>query len=206
MISLVKAMNDLRFEQLITTPHVMKNVWDNTSAGILKKLEETQTHLKVHGIETPIHAAAEYFMDGNFSEALQNRNLLTLKDNYVLVEMSYINPPIQLYEIIFDLQVAGYKPMLAHPERYVFYHSNFGEFEKLKHAGCQFQLNLLSTVGYYGEDVAATAKKLLEKGLIDFAGSDVHHHNHIAAFSKKILLNDALPLKEALTNNQFFRR
>ncbi len=104
---------------------------------------------------------------------LHNGPLLVLKDNYVLVEMSYINQPIQLYDIIFELQVAGYKPVLAHPERYAFFHHNFKNYEKLKHQGCLFQLNLLSTIGYYGTEVTKTAEKLLQIGMIDFVGSDV---------------------------------
>jgi len=204
-LQLVSNLQQLRFEQLITTPHIMKNVWENTFESITKKAETTRELLKRNGFEIPFKAAAEYLMDANFSELVQNEKLLALKERHVLVEMSYINPPIQLYDILFDMQVAGYKPVLAHPERYLVYHHNFEEYEKLKHAGCQFQLNLLSVVGYYGEAVANVAKKLLKKGLIDFAGSDVHHQNHIDAFSKKILFKDATALNEALAKNQFFR-
>jgi len=113
------------------------------------------------------------------------------------VELSYLNPPIQLYNILFDLQIAGYRPVLAHPERYLYYHQQFRDYEKLKNAGCQFQLNLLSTVGYYGVEVAKAAENLLKKGMIDYVGSDVHHGNHIKAFSNKILLKDAAPLKKS---------
>lgn len=205
-LSLVTAMRELRFDQLVTTPHVMKNVWENTAQGILNKLSETQSSLQQNQVDIKLNAAAEYLMDGNFTELFQNQPLLTIKDNYVLVEMSYINPPIQLYDILFDLQVAGYKPILAHPERYVFYHSKFSEYEKLKHAGCFFQINLLSVIGYYGVDVAEAAKKLLKKGMIDFAGSDIHHKHHVSGFSKRLVVNEEQPLKEALANNQIFRR
>jgi tyrosine-protein phosphatase YwqE len=144
-------------------------------------------------------------MDDQFVRLFQSKNLLTLKDNYVLVEMSYINAPIQLYTILFDLQVAGYTPILAHPERYLFYQNNFDEYKKLKRAGCLFQLNLLSVVGYYGAQINKTAEKLLSQGLYDYVGSDVHHDNHIAAFSQKVSIKDTLPLKEIISNNQFFK-
>jgi len=122
-----------------------------------------------------------------------------------MVEMSYINPPIQLYSILFDLQVAGYIPVLAHPERYGFFHNNFEEYQKLINAGCLLQLNLLSVVGYYGEGIVKIAEKLLQKGMYSFVGSDVHHDNHIASFSQKIKIKDPLPLQEAINNNKFFR-
>ena len=204
-VSLVTALQEIGFAHFITTPHVMKNVWDNTREGILDKLAQTNVAFGEKGIPVKLHAGAEYLMDGNFIELFKTEKLLTIKDNYVLVEMSYINPPIQLYDIIFDLQVAGYKPILAHPERYLFFHSNFAEYEKLKNAGCTFQLNLLSVMGYYGTNVAEIANNLLKKGLIDFAGSDTHHQHHVGGFSRRLLFKDAVPLKEALANNQIFK-
>ena len=202
---LVDALQNLGFQQSITTPHIMTSVWDNTKSGIENKLKTTLEILRKKEIDFPIRAAAEYLLDDNFMKLFQQEEpLLTLKDNYVLVEMSYLNPPIQLYDIIFEMQVAGYQPVLAHPERYTFYQHNFEEYFRLKHAGCMFQLNLLSTIGYYGEAIVKTTEKLLKNGLIDYVGSDVHHQNHINGFSKKILIKDLLPLKEAIAHNQFF--
>ena len=189
---------------VITTPHIIQHVWENNSEIIQTKKDEVVSLLHQENINIPFKAAAEYLMDDHFVKLFQTEKLLTLKDNYVLVEMSYINAPIQLYDIIFDLQVAGYKPVLAHPERYVFYHKNFSEYSKLKKAGCLFQLNMLSIVGYYGEGVTLTAKKLLESGMIDFVGSDVHHSKHIEAFNQKVDMKDLTPLQEAISKNNFF--
>lgn len=204
-VALLSRLSAAGFAQFITTPHIMYSVWDNTPEKINARLADAQPILAQNQIETPLKAAAEYLMDSYFARRFREEQLLTLKENYVLVEMSYLNPPIQLYEILFDLQVAGYIPVLAHPERYSFYHRNFGEYLKLKNAGCLFQVNLLSSVGYYGESVAKTAEKLLREGLIDFAGSDVHHEKHVAALSKRILFKDAKPLEQAMKNNEFFR-
>ena len=204
-LELVSALKDLRFDQLITTPHVMKNVWDNTFETITEKYEQTHLLLQNNQLPIPFSAAAEYLLDGSFIDLIQAEGLLTIKDNYVLVEMSYINPPIQLYDILFDLQVAGYKPVLAHPERYMALHHDLEHYKKLKHAGCALQLNLLSTVGYYGEAVAETAKKLLKKGMIDYVSSDVHHMHHINAFSKRLTFKDPSALKEAIANNTYFK-
>lgn len=204
-VFLIKGLTDLGFEQFITTPHVMTNVWENTSAGIQLKWDETLSALKNEAIDTSFRAGAEYLMDGNFVELFKSEPLLVIKDKHVLVEMSYINPPIQLFDIIFDLQIAGYIPVLAHPERYTFYQSNPEMYTKLKDAGCLFQLNLLSTVGYYGTGVLKSASDLLKNGLIDFVGSDVHHKKHLEAFGNKVLLKDTKALTAAIANNQFFR-
>ena len=204
-LRLTKALMDFGISQLITTPHSIQHIWDNSSSIIKAKQIETIAKLDKNQITIPFRAAAEYMMNDHFVKLFQEGSLLTLKDNYVLVEMSYINPPIQLYDILFDLQIAGYIPVLAHPERYLFYHNNFEDYLKLKRAGCLFQLNLLSVVGYYGEGISKVAEKLLQKGMYNFVGSDVHHDNHIAAFEQKVKLKDLAPLKEAIANNQFFR-
>ena len=201
---LTNQLQSLGFEQCITTPHITSNVWDNTPE-IIESTYQTATAILKNEHKIALRYAAEYMIDPGFVHLFQNESLLTLKENYVLVEISYINAPIQLYAVIFDLQIAGYRPILAHPERYNYYHHHFHDYEKLKNAGCLFQLNLLSTVGYYGAEVARVAERLLKKGMIDFVGSDVHHTNHIQAFSNKVLFKDISPLKKAIENNQIFR-
>ncbi|MFB9076910.1 tyrosine-protein phosphatase [Flavobacterium procerum] len=204
-IQLAKSFQDLGISQIITTPHISHYIWNNSSADITSKLKETQLVLEENKIKIPMRAAAEYFMDDWFENHFKEEKLLTLKDNYVLVEMSYINAPVQLYKILFEIQVAGYIPVLAHPERYIFYHKNFDEYEKLKKSGCLFQLNLLSTVGYYGGQVTKTAEQLLKKGMYNFVGTDIHHQNHINSFNQKIKIESLASLKEIIANNQFFR-
>lgn len=204
-LRLTKALQGFGVSQFITTPHIIQYVWDNTHDQILSKKETTVAELEKNKITIPFSAAAEYLMDDQFVRLFQSGELLTLKDNYVLVEMSYINAPIQLYSILFDLQVAGYIPVLAHPERYLFYHNNFREYEKLKRAGCLFQLNLLSVVGYYGAEITKIAEQLLSKGMYTYVGSDVHHDNHIASFEQKVKIKELTPLKEVIANNQFFK-
>ncbi|MEN2400546.1 CpsB/CapC family capsule biosynthesis tyrosine phosphatase [Flavobacterium sp. MC2016-06] len=204
-IKLAKAFKELGVSQFTTTPHISHYIWNNSPEAIITNHKETQISLEAENINIPFRPAAEYFMDDWFENHFQNEKLLTLKDNYVLVEMSYMNAPVQLYKILFDIQVAGYIPVLAHPERYLFYHKNFNEYEKLKKAGCLFQLNLLATVGYYGGEIAKIAEQLLKKGMYDFVGTDVHHDTHIAAFNQKIKIESLHALKEIITNNQFFK-
>ena len=204
-LGLVQSLQGFGVSQFVTTPHTMFHIWDNSKEKILSCKDQTILELEKNGIQVPFRAASEYLMDDQFVKLFQTEELLTLKDNYVLVEMSYLNQPMQLYDILFDLQVAGYIPVLAHPERYTFYHNNFDEYVKLKQVGCLFQLNLLAVVGYYGASIASIAEQLLQKGMYDFVGSDVHHEKHIAFFDKKVKLKDVAALKEVISNNQFFK-
>lgn len=201
---LMNAMIGFGFKKIITTPHTIKNVWDNSRQKIIDLKEVVKEQLPTESNFLQLDCASEYFMDDNFVDQFQNEKLLTLKENYVLVEMSYINEPLQLYNILFDLQLQGYTPVLAHPERYSFFHKKFSSYEKLKKAGCFFQMNLLSSVGYYGKDVTITAEKLLSSGLIDFVGSDIHHKNHIAAFENRLLIKSITKFEEAISKNSFF--
>jgi protein-tyrosine phosphatase len=199
--SLINDLKQIGFSKFITTPHIISGVWDNTFSSITSKLEETKLLLN----ETKLKAAAEYMIDSFFFERLkQDEKLLPLKENYVLIEMSYLNAPIQLYDIIFEIQVQGYKPILAHPERYLFYGNNFDEFYKLKKSGCLFQLNLLSTTGYYGIGVTKIAQRLLNENLYDFVGSDVHHQKHVRSLNSKLMLKNHQNLSSLMKNNNFF--
>ncbi|HNP32727.1 MAG TPA: histidinol phosphatase [Flavobacterium sp.] len=203
-MNLINGLEEIGFKKFITTPHIMGDVWKNTPDLINDKLSTTVSELKVPNINNRLKAAAEYMIDSEFSELFKKKSLLTLKDNYVLVEISYLNPPIQLYDILFDLQVNGYQPVLAHPERYNFYHNSLDDYKKLRNAGCLFQLNMLSATGYYGERVAKAADLLLQTGLISFIGSDVHHNRHLEYMHKKIVLKNHEHLTPVFQNNSFF--
>lgn len=204
-LALVKTLQEYGFSQFVTTPHVLTGVWNNTPESINNAYHTASSYLTNNNIDLPFKAAAEYLMDDTFVKTFKSEPLLTLRDNYVLVEMSYLNAPINLYDIIYDLQIAGYKPVLAHPERYIFYHRRFEEYAKLKKAGCAFQINLLSVTGYYGKGIVDTAIKLLENNMIDFTGSDVHHEKHAASFKQNVLIKNTAPLLKALNNNAFFK-
>ena len=202
---LISGLEEIGFKKFITTPHTMGEVWNNTSSGINEKLALTVAELKIPTIANRLKAASEYMIDAEFWELFKKEPLLTLKDNFVLVEMSYLNPPIQLYDVLFELQVAQYRPILAHPERYNFYHElSLSHYKKLKKAGCLFQMNMLSSTGYYGERVAKTADLLLKNGLIDFVGSDVHHTRHLEYMHKKIVLKNHEYMTPIFQNNSFF--
>lgn len=200
---LLQKMKEFGFEKVIGTPHIISGIWDNNYKSITATFNENAATWQESGLE--IAVAAEYMMDTEFTSLFTNEKLLTLKENYVLVEMSYINPPIQLYEILFEMQLAGYIPVLAHPERYLFYHNALKEYTKLINAGCLLQLNLLSLTGYYGSEVAKTADYLLKNNMYSFSGSDIHHTKHIESFASKIVISDSEIIQKLLEKNSFFK-
>ena len=198
---LLEEMRQLGFTKVITTPHTMNNVWDNTTETIKMALNEVNAVLT---LPFALKAASEYALDESVIQKANNKTLLTIKENYLLVELSYLNAPIQLYDFLYELQLAGYQIILAHPERYAYYHNNRKEYLKLKKVGCYFQLNLLATVGYYGKEVADTAHYLIKENLYDFTGSDIHHKHHIKAFQNKLTHNDGKNITALMLNNAIF--
>jgi tyrosine-protein phosphatase YwqE len=202
--SMVEQLKTIGFAKCIVTPHTLPEVWENTTDGIQTTFIETRKKLKEPYNEILFRAASEYMINDIFLDRLSSHPLLTLKDNYILIEMSYLNPPYALYEIIFEIKHKGYIPILAHPERYIFYHNTTKEYENLKKNDVLFQVNLLSTVGYYGRHVAKIADLLLKKDYIDYVGSDIHHKGHVMAFENKLIIKSENKLKNAIQNNNFF--
>ena len=199
---LIEGMKNLGFSKIIGTPHTYSGIYDNTNESIknsFKKIKE----LSINNIL--IGFASEYMLEKSIIEKSENNSLLCLKDNHILVEMSYISKPTNLYEILFQIIHNGYRPILAHPERYRFIQNNFKEYYKLKKVGCLFQLNLLSSTNYYGKEVAKVSDKLLENNLIDFVGSDIHRKAHIEYFNKSINIKNIEKLQSAIIANEFFR-
>lgn len=184
-IELVEGLADLGYKKLITTPHILWEMYPNTPEIISNAVGLLREALMIKGIEVDLRAAAEYFIDDHFYRQLKARApLLTLSENLVLVEVSMLTAPMELQEILFEMQMQNYQPVLAHPERYTYLIRQKHFFDELKNAGCLFQLNLLSLGGAYGSAVRELAEYLLKKDYYDYAGTDLHHHRHLAALSK----------------------
>lgn len=176
-VSLIKGLIDLGFSNFICTPHIFTEVYPNTAGTINAALTDTKIALKEAGIEVKIEAAAEYMVDETFNPA---KNLLCLPGRHILIEMSYLSEMPNIEQVVFDLQIMGYQVILAHPERYGYYHKKVDKYLRLKDMGVFFQLNLLSLNGYYGKAIKQSANYLLQNKFYDFAGTDLHHDQHLS--------------------------
>jgi protein-tyrosine phosphatase len=179
-LEMLRAFSTLGYKKIITTPHVMSDYFKNTPDIILSGLGTMREALDKAGIDIQMDAAAEYYLDEYFVQKLKKeKSLLTIKEKYLLFEISYINPPDYLLNVVFDINVAGFTPLLAHPERYNFWYGKLDEYKKIKDAGALFQLNVNSLTGYYGVAAKKTAEVLIDENMIDFIGSDLHGARHM---------------------------
>jgi tyrosine-protein phosphatase YwqE len=184
-IEMIEAFIDLGYTRLITTPHIMSHRFPNTKEILEQGLHELRAELAARKMEITVEVASEYYLDETVMELVEKGEVLTFgKERYMLFEMSYVQPLHHLEDMIFEIKVAGYTPVLAHPERYVYMHDDFEKYRALKAKGVLFQLNVPSLGGYYSKPVQKTAKRLVEAGMIDLIGSDAHKMAHLSALKK----------------------
>ncbi len=171
----------LGFQEVWFTPHIMADV-PNTTQALRKRFAELQ---QLYQGSMQLHLAAENMLDNLFVERLEANDLLPIgpEQNTLLVETSYFNAPYGLDSTLQKIMSAGYFPLLAHPERYN-YIDSIKEYKRLHDMGVKFQLNIISLGGYYGPVVKEKAQKLLQLGLIDRVGTDLHHPGHLEALKR----------------------
>lgn len=181
-LELIRGMVALGYKKLIATPHVMWDMYQNTTETIQSAHRQLKEALRQAGIKVQTGAAAEYYLDEYFVQLLDtNTPLLTIKDNKVLIEFSFVSSPFDIKDILFKLQIKGYQPILAHPERYLYLAGNKGFYDELRAAGCLFQVNLLSLANYYGKGATELANYLVKKNYVSLLGTDLHHERHLHA-------------------------
>jgi tyrosine-protein phosphatase YwqE len=179
-IEMILKMKSLGYSHIVTTPHIIWDCYKNTPQIIRDGLAVVQQACEAENIDIKLQAAAEYFIDEHFVEMLSTgQELLTLPGNRLLVELPYSTPLMNTSETLFDIIEKGYQPVLAHPERYVYFHSEPNIFSKLVAQGCELQVNILSLGGYYGPNVGKMATWLLENNLVTFLGTDAHKMAHL---------------------------
>lgn len=190
-LDMISEFMKLGYKKIITTPHVMSDGYRNTPETILGGLNNVKDALKQNQMDVEMGAAAEYYVDFDFERKLDAEPLLTFGNKYLLFEISYMNPPDNIYHVIFKMQTMGYKPVLAHPERYNFWHREFTKYEEFVDKGVLLQMNINSLTGYYSIPTKKIAEQMIEKNMISFVGTDCHHIGHINLL-KQVVYEPAL--------------
>lgn len=204
-LNLIRALQSFGYTKISTSPHIMSDGFRNNPENILGGMEIVNQAIDSNHIPVAFLAAAEYYVDYDFEQKIGAEKLLTFGDNYILIEVSYVNPPDNLDSVIFKLQTSGYKVVLAHPERYPFWGDNMPKYEEFYNKGVILQLNINSLTGYYSAGVKRTAENLIDKGIIQLLGTDCHHEGHIKLMGDAVYQPHLKKLIESgnLINRQF---
>ena len=180
-IELLKIFKESGYKKVITTPHVMSDYYRNTPEIINDGLYKLKKEIKSQGIDIELEAAAEYNVEPDFEEIIKNDNVLTFggKNRYVLIELSFFKEPERLNETIWSLNNKEYSPVLAHVERYEYWHKDLDKFTEMVNRGVKLQLNIGSLTGAYGPEIKKVANWLVDEKIIDLVGTDCHHLKHL---------------------------
>ena len=180
-LELLRAMHELGYQKVVTTPHSMADGYRNEPEVILGGLEKVRRAIIEHQVPIRIDAAAEYYLDHDLQAKTAAKKLLTFGSDLVLFELPFTSEPVVLLQMVFEMQTQGYRPVLAHPERYQFWYTDVSTMEKLKDRGVIFQLNMIALMGAYGPAAKKAAERIIDRGWYELVGSDCHSMKHIEA-------------------------
>lgn len=184
-LQFIAQLKELGYKKLITTPHIFQEYYPNTPEILNAGEAIVKKAITENNIDIEFKVAAEYYLDLYVMDLLEKDiPLLTLSGNKVLVEFPMVTEPLHRDELLFKLQLKGYDPVIAHVERYVYYHNKFDQYKQLYEMGLSLQVNILSFTGIYGKHIKKAAFQLLEKGYVKYLGTDLHHYEHVLALQR----------------------
>jgi tyrosine-protein phosphatase YwqE len=180
-------------QQVVFTPHCIEERFENTPT-IIEPIFQDLAHSvqQKHGLDLSLSYSFEYRLDPGFLKLLEQSNfgvegcqLRPLYGKYLLIENSFAQQVPGMDRVVAEIQQRGFYPILAHPERYIYYAGHKGQYyHQLQNHQVEFQCNLLSFAGYYGDVAKKMAYWMLEQGYVNFLGSDLHHHQHVHLISQ----------------------
>lgn len=177
-LALIKEEMEMGISRIICTSHVTEVTFENTKESLKSAYDELKQAVAANGINVELQYSAEYRLDGYWDKEYTAGNIVPMPGNYLLVENSYQNELLNMDELMYQLQLKRYKPILAHPERYLYYGHNKNRYMRLHDNGVKFQGNILSLTGYFGKDARDNILWLIEEDLLDMFGSDMHNLQH----------------------------
>lgn len=202
-LQLLQKMQALGYKKCITTPHIKMDIYPNSEEKLRRVFDQLQEEKVRAGIGIEVELAAEYYLDDTFAERLKDRELLCFgKQRYVLMEFSFTTPPVFEEDTFKRVLDRGYIPILAHFERYLYFHGKPEVAEKYRKIGVNTQMNLLSLTGHYGPDIRKQAERMVDDCLFDFVGTDAHRIQHLQLLEDHLSMPYLAELGKRLVKNQ----
>ncbi len=186
-ISYLKALSSFGVEEVVFTPHCIDERYENTPEIIDPIFRQVSEAVQQAALPLQLSYSFEYRLDSGFLQLMQQGKFGTpdcrlrpLHGRYLLIENSFAHPVQEMDDLIFQLLELGYYPILAHPERYLYYAGHHGRFyNHLQDQQLEFQCNILSFSGYYGDVAKKMVYWMLDNGYVNFLGTDLHNDQHV---------------------------
>lgn len=177
-LELVERMKSWGLKRIMASPHVTKDTFENNRATTDAAMAQLKDRLDAAGCEIELSHHAEYRLDDLSKAQWEAGEVMAMPGGYVMIENPFVAEPWFVDQTVFDLQVKGFIPVMAHPERYTYYYKHPRRYDALHQAGALFQINVLSLAGAYGKEQLKMAEYLIDKGYVDFLGTDLHNVRH----------------------------
>jgi Capsular polysaccharide biosynthesis protein len=161
---------------MIATPHVVKGIYDNNKNSILEGVDNLNKKLAAHNIGLLVLPGAEYRLEPDLPKNLASGELVTINNSgtYLLIELPYELIPDNCDQILYEIQLQGVTPIIAHPERNLVFRKYRSLLERYIKRGMLAQITSTSITGFFGKRVKKAAISFLESGLAHIIASDGH--------------------------------
>jgi protein-tyrosine phosphatase len=157
------------------TPHMLPGLYHNSGPQIRVAIEQLRAALRESDLKLELVCGADAHITPDFVSKLKKGEILSLADSrYVLVEPPHHVAPVRLEQFFFEILVAGYVPILTHPERLTWINTQYAAIQRLAHAGTWIQLTAGSLTGDFGKSARYWAERMLDEGLVHLLATDAH--------------------------------
>lgn len=173
-LEILQALADQGVTELVATPHIISGVYENSREIINEKIIEVQDLIREHQLNIVLHAGAELYCEPDVVSKVIKEDLTLAQSNYVLIETALQRFPDNFEEILFNFQQEGFRPIIAHAERFSPFMNNIDYLLTIVNREIYVQMNSGSILGVYGNAVKDLALKMLDIGCVHVIASDVH--------------------------------
>jgi protein-tyrosine phosphatase len=177
-LDMARIYADQGVEVVACTPHILPGLYANSGPAITTSVSHLQAHIDDAGIPLRLTTGADNHVTPDFVAGLASGHLLPLAGSrYVLVEPPHHVAPTRLDELFFGILVAGYVPVLTHPERLTWIESKYDLITDLARRGVWMQITSGSLRGKFGSRPRYWAERMLDEGLVHILATDAHNLN-----------------------------
>lgn len=175
-IEMLKTAEQNGITQIFATPHYLLEYGEATIDEVREHVKDINEKLREENISVKVYSGQEVYFTENIIKDYIEGSIGTLNDSrYMLIEFDMRKFDESIIDYLYELQVKGITPIIAHVERYKYIMQKPELINRFIEEGYLFQLNAGSIEGKFGSDVQKTAKLLLKNGIYNFIGSDAHN-------------------------------